>query len=130
MKKTEQTLGQRLAAAREKLNITQEELSRISRVPRNTIQNIEYDKVSPRLDNLNALASVLNVSLDSLANSNQPRIDPDWAEAARVLHALSEVSLERRLSVLYLLLKDEAYLLSLQKLPGCAPVAQALKKVP
>jgi transcriptional regulator with XRE-family HTH domain len=53
------SLGRKIARAREKMDWTQDELALRSRVPRRTIQNIEYDRVSPRLDNLLAMARTL-----------------------------------------------------------------------
>lgn len=127
---THKTLGHRLTAARENKGITQEELAKRSRVPRGTIQNIEYDKVSPRIDNLRALADALEVSLDDLSPGSFNRPDPNWTEAAKVLQALAQASPARRFSVLYLLLKDETYFAELQKLPALVQFALALKKVP
>lgn len=49
---------------------TQEELAKHSRVPRGTIQNIEYDKVSPRIDNLLALANALNVPINEMVGED------------------------------------------------------------
>lgn len=130
MKKTEQTVGQRLAAAREKLDLTQEELAKRSRVPRNTIQNIEYDKVSPRLENLVALATALDVSLDDLAGPPNPlRTDPNWQELARLVQHYSDASRDRRLLALYILSNSEQYLTEYESIPDAAPLSKVIKKV-
>lgn len=136
VKRTDKTLGQRIAEAREKKDMTQEDLWIKSRVPRRTIQNIEYDKVSPRLDNLVALARALDMPINEMvgedgfarskvvgALARQSQIEA-LALAARFLDSMVQATDVRRAIVQFLLEPDERHL------EGLAPkTAQALKSL-
>lgn len=148
MVKTMETLGQRIAKAREKMDWTQEDLAKFSRVPRRTIQNIEYDQVSPRFDNLVAMANALNITLNELMGSEVPQRDlyvQDMAvkrerppanpaalsavEGAQALLAIAKGTAERR-AVILSLAHDDAKYIETAELPARVIRAfEALAKV-
>lgn len=129
--------GEKLKAARLKAGLTQEKVAG-ERMATRSLQRLEDGVGNPTLSTVGELAKSLGISMTDLIgekplsgrSTKSVAKDPGWAEAAKVLHALSKVSNERRLSVLYLLLKDDSYLRELQKIPAFAQFAQALKKVP
>jgi transcriptional regulator with XRE-family HTH domain len=53
------SIGKRIAAAREAMKLSQEELAQKSGVHRTTIARIEAGRFSPRLDTLELLSAVL-----------------------------------------------------------------------
>lgn len=57
------TFGDRVAAAREALGLTQAQLANRLGVRANTLQNWEGDRSEPRANKLQMLAGVLNVSI-------------------------------------------------------------------
>ena len=59
-------VGQRIRAAREKKNLTQEELAALIEISPTHMSVIERGAKIPRLDNFVAIANVLEVSADSL----------------------------------------------------------------
>lgn len=59
-------LGQRIKAARKKQKMTQKELASKLGLATGTIQQYELDKRQPRLEQIQALASALNTSLEDL----------------------------------------------------------------
>lgn len=113
------------------MEMTQEELARKSRVPRGTIQNIEYDKVSPRIENLRALADVLEVSLDYLSpgKSTPLHYDPSPEELAVIFYYVRHAEPVTRLSALLLLTGRDTYRDQLRAIPGGAPFASVLEKL-
>ena len=62
------TLGERIRETRQRLCLTQKELSAMSGVPITTISCYEANKSDPSLFKLTCIADVLGVSLDWLAN--------------------------------------------------------------
>ena len=60
------SLGEKVKHARLKANMTQEALARDVGITLNTMYRIEKDKMSPTFPIVDKIASVLNVSLDSL----------------------------------------------------------------
>ena len=59
-------LGEKLKAARKKKGLTQQKLADLSHVSLKHIQNCERGKKNPSFEILQALAKVLDISLDSL----------------------------------------------------------------
>ena len=57
------TFGDRLAAAREALGLSQAQLASRSGVRLSTIQNWEGDRSEPRANKLQMIAGILNVSM-------------------------------------------------------------------
>lgn len=57
------TLGDRIAAGREALGFTQQQLAERLGVTLNTLEEWEFDQSAPRANRLQMLAGVLNVSL-------------------------------------------------------------------
>lgn len=66
--------GERLAKYRKKANMSQEELADKLNVSRQAVSKWERGESSPDTDNLIALASLYNITLDDLLNK-----DPDEA---------------------------------------------------
>ncbi len=128
-------LGAKICASRNARGWSQDELSAQSKVARGALQELEKGRGNPTLGTIDALASALKEPLILLPGDGQSnmadrgQVDPDWAEAARILHALSTVEPLRRFSALYLLTKDEAYLDQIRALPDGLPFAQVLKKI-
>lgn len=60
------TLGTKLRQIRQKKNLSQIKLSKLSNVPQTTISNIERDICSPTIDTLNDIVKVLNVRINDL----------------------------------------------------------------
>ena len=58
--------NERLKELREKINLTQEQLAKISGVSSRMIQRYEYGTSRPRLDAAEKIAKALNVSTDEL----------------------------------------------------------------
>lgn len=59
-------VGQRIKAAREKKNLTQEDLAALVNISTNHISIIERGSKVPRVDTFVAIANALDVSADSL----------------------------------------------------------------
>ena len=132
---------------REAKKLSLETLAAKSRVAKNTIHAIELGRGNPTLNTLAALAGPLgarvDVTLEELANvtPKSPAAEATakqgpgltgWMDAARVLTALAQVKPVRRLVVLYLLTKDEAYFDAIRELalPESDQVCRLLKIVP
>ena len=60
------TLGSKLKQTRQKKNLSQIKLSKLSKVPQTTISNIERDICSPTINTLKALAKALKVEITYL----------------------------------------------------------------
>ena len=69
------TFGDRVAAGRENLGLTQEELSKRLGIKLKTLQSWENDMGEPRANKLQMLSGVLNVSLGWLLNGEGDGID-------------------------------------------------------
>lgn len=72
---TEKTLGKRLKAFREILNLKQEELAKKLEMDRVSLSSIENDKRSIKADELILLSKAFNISIDELLNlENSPKV--------------------------------------------------------
>ena len=65
------TLGEKIAKQRKELNYTQEQLADILGVSRQSISKWEANNGLPDVDNLKALAQLLNVSVDYLLDDGE-----------------------------------------------------------
>lgn len=61
-------IGQRIKAARKAIGLTQDQLAQKSGVATITIRQYETGKRQPRIEQLQAIADALNISLDDLLN--------------------------------------------------------------
>jgi len=89
------TFGDRLAAAREALGLSQAQLASRSGVRLSTIQNWEGDRSEPRANKLQMIAGILNVSMIWLLTGQgeggvSPEDDAD-AELKGVLAEMREI---------------------------------------
>lgn len=89
------TFGDRVAGARESLNMTQSDLARRLGVKLKTVQGWEEDASEPRANKLQMLAGVLNVSLTWLLTAEGDGIDGP-VDAAPVPEDLSDLLVELR----------------------------------
>ena len=94
------TFGDRLAAARDKLGLTQGQLAKRLGVKKVTIANWEDDRSEPRSNRLQMLAGVLNVSLVWLMTGEGDgfEIDADEGDATaqEALRELSAIRADQR----------------------------------
>ena len=81
------TFGDRLAAAREGANLTQEELARRLGVKLATILNWENDHSEPRANKLQMMAGMLNVSLRWLLTGEGEGIETPFVSNNNDLNA-------------------------------------------
>lgn len=65
------TLGEKLKAARKQAGLSQEQLSEKLGISRSAVAKWETDKGLPDVDNLKALSSLLNVSIDYLLDNGE-----------------------------------------------------------
>ena len=84
------TFGDRVAAAREHVGLSQAQLARRLGVKAQTVANWEADRAEPRANKLQMLAGLLNVSMVWLmTGSGEGVAAPEEVEAAdRALHGL------------------------------------------
>jgi transcriptional regulator with XRE-family HTH domain len=75
---TDDTIGGRISLARDALNMSVEDISRIVGVTQETWQNWENDRSAPRADQLDVIAGTLQVSLAWLLSGRG--VGPDWDE--------------------------------------------------
>ena len=71
------TLGENIQAARKNKGLSQEALAEQVGVSRQALGKWEKDTALPSLDNLRALAAVLDVSVDALLGTAQPDGTPE-----------------------------------------------------
>lgn len=72
MKKTEESLGEKIAKLRKSRHFSQDRLAEVADVPRRTLQNIESGETeSPGIDNLIPIAVALEVSLGELVGEKK-----------------------------------------------------------
>ncbi|MEO1612845.1 MAG: helix-turn-helix domain-containing protein [Pseudomonadota bacterium] len=94
------TFGDRLAAARDSLGLTQGQLAKRLGVKKVTIVNWEDDRAEPRANRLQMLAGILNVSLVWLMTGEGDgvayEVDQENATAEAALRELSEIRSEQR----------------------------------
>ena len=87
------TFGDRVAAAREGANLTQEELARRLGVKLATILNLENDHSEPRANKLQMMAGMLNVSLRWLLTGEGEGIETPFVSSNNDLNtALADLS--------------------------------------
>lgn len=79
-------LGGKLRAARKKKGLTQQKLADLSHVSLKHIQNCERGKKNPSFEILQALAKVLDISLDSL-------LAPDMLEDEQAANEMRQIYL-------------------------------------
>ena len=79
-------LGEKLKAARKKKGLTQQKLADLSHVSLKHIQNCERGKKNPSFEILQALAKVLDISLDSL-------LAPDMLEDEQAANEMRQIYL-------------------------------------
>ena len=89
------TFGDRVAGARESLNMTQTDLARRLGVKLKTVQGWEEDASEPRANKLQLLAGVLNVSITWLLTAEGDGIDGP-VETAPLPEDLSDLLVELR----------------------------------
>lgn len=77
------TFGERLRYLLQKRKITQQELADELDIPRNTIWRWINDKTTPESNNLQILATFLQMSVDGLLN-DQPEQSEDWTITIRI----------------------------------------------
>ena len=73
------TFGDRLVAAREKSNLSQQDLAKRLGVKNSTIKSWENDNSEPRANRLSMLAGLLNVSITwliSISGADAPAVKP------------------------------------------------------
>lgn len=84
------TLGENIQAARKKKGLSQEALAEQVGVSRQALGKWEKDTALPSLDNLQALAAALDVSVDALLGTAQPGGTPEPTLTLDTLRALLE----------------------------------------
>ena len=132
--KAKDLLSINLKRLRESKGWTQSDLAEKSRLSVKMIQKVEYGQTSPSTDTLDAISKALKEPLSALFESVGPSsiadLRPQFSDAVDLLQHYTQASAVRRLSVLFLLSKDESYLDRLRALPGTTQLAQVLSKVP
>ena len=101
----ETLLGERIANSRMTKNLSQSQLARRIGVKKKTIENWELDRVSPRANQLDRLAGVLNVPIIWLLAGGEcpPEVNgpPDQIETAELESKIEHASnLVNKLSML------------------------------
>lgn len=111
MDKTKNSIGNQIRIAREKLGLTQRELSEKTGIPFRTLQDIEWEKGDPRYSNIKKLAEVLEIgqpdktAAGSLSSTAIPG-PLTAADAAVILARLAGISPERRAMALAIVFDD------------------------
>lgn len=74
------TLGQKIKAARMKAGMTQKKLGELSETAERTVQQYELGKRQPRIEQLQKIASVLNVPVSAFIDelTEEQRIKSTW----------------------------------------------------
>ena len=87
------TFGDRVAAAREAANLTQEELARRLGIKLGTVQNWENDHSEPRANKLQMMSGMLNVSMRWLLTGEGEGVEPPSAPTGTDLNkALADLA--------------------------------------
>ena len=81
--------GERLRTFRKKAGLTQEELAEMLGLSYMTVRRWEAGKVTPRIDDIKALAKALNVSENDLLNDSAPD-SGGWVLQIKVAHEFKE----------------------------------------
>lgn len=86
------TFGDRLAAARETVNLSQAQLASRAGVRLSTLQNWEGDRSEPRANKLQMLAGILNVSMIwLLTGQGEGGVSPDEQDDLELKGVLAEL---------------------------------------
>ena len=88
--------GERLRTFRKKTGITQEELADILGISYMTVRRWEAGKVTPRIDEIKALAKALNVTEQDLLN-DPPTDNSGWVLTVRMVGDCREEVLKMRI---------------------------------
>ena len=92
------TFGERLRTFRKKTGITQEELADILGISYMTVRRWEAGKVTPRIDEIKALAKALNVTEQDLLN-DPPTDNSGWVLTVRMVGDCREEVLKMRIGI-------------------------------
>lgn len=130
-------LGEKLRAARVKAGLTQEQVAG-ERMATRTLQRLEDGEGNPTLATISELAEALGVPVVELLGGResagkapiQPHYDPSPEELARILYWLRHAEPVTRLSALLLLTGRDTYRDQLRAIPGGAPFASVIEKLP
>jgi transcriptional regulator with XRE-family HTH domain len=110
MVNTRKTLAQNLVYYREQRQLSQEKLAGDSKVPRRTIQNIEYGQtLSPELDTLKGLAKALNIRVAELIGESASGPGLDFSQAADFLATVASLPLPYQQVILAIAYKDPTW---------------------
>ncbi|MHA6346661.1 helix-turn-helix domain-containing protein [Roseivivax sp. CAU 1761] len=95
------TFGDRLAAARDAAQMSQEDLARRLGVKVTLVQSWEEDRAEPRTHRLQSLSGMLNVSMAWLLSGegeglSPPADEPDMADLRALLIDLREIQTDMR----------------------------------
>ncbi len=90
------TFGDRVAAARRAMGLTQERLSQKMGIKLKTLQAWEDDVSEPRANKLQMLAGVLNISIIWLLTGEGEGVQDPWAETDPVSRETTELVAEFR----------------------------------
>ncbi len=90
------TFGDRVAAGREQLGITQGQLAKRLGVKIQTLQNWEEDRSEPRANKLQMLAGMLNVSIIWLMSGQGDGLDPAFGSIEEQSDNTQEILMEVR----------------------------------
>lgn len=151
---TKERIGAKIKSEREKLGWSHDRLAEAAGVVTRTLQDIEYGATKePGFDRILSILTVLaeesgtplieylepykpgktrkSVKKDPVQKEiSQHHFDPDWQELARIFYALKHAEPVTRLSALLLLTGDKEYSRQLRAIPGGAPFAAVLEKLP
>jgi transcriptional regulator with XRE-family HTH domain len=135
MKTARDLLGENLKALRIEGGMTQNELAEAADLSLKMIQKIEYGESAASPETIDKLAAALKCTPSQLFGGEGPKpIPPQWdpspEELARILHYLRHVEPVTRLSALVMLTGLEEYSRQLRAIPGGAPFASVLAKLP
>lgn len=91
------TLGDRVTAARERMNMTQTQLAKRMGVQVNTLRGWENDNSEPRANRLTMMAGILNVSVMWLLNGEGEGVEEaglDNSETLGILNQMRDIRVE------------------------------------
>ncbi len=91
------TLGDRVTAARERMNMTQTQLAKRMGIQVSTLRGWENDNSEPRANRLSMMAGILNVSIMWLLNGEGEGVDEagvDGSETLGILDQMRDIRVE------------------------------------
>lgn len=91
----EGTFGQRLKALLKRARLSQQQIADELDIPRNTVWRWLNDKATPESNNLQRLATLLQVSVDELMNGS-PEQPGQWVLQIRIAHEFREEVIDMR----------------------------------